>query len=114
MAKKKMYISITKANDEIRRLRRSNNTKRSELKSIPMEEAVKGFAAVSAGAALIGAVRAKTGDKFVGVPVEPLAAAIAATAGYMGEMPMLVSAASGMLAPYLADMTEDMMQPKPS
>ncbi len=109
---KKFYTSITKANDEVKRLRASKNRLRKEVKQAPMSDALKNFAAIQAGAAGSGAARATMGDEMMGVPVEPMGGGLLALTGYFMDSPFMVYAAAGFIAPYISEMTEEMLEKK--
>ena len=107
---KKFYTSITKANEEVKRLRASKSRLRKEVKTAPMADALKNFAAIQAGAAGAGAARATMGDQMMGVPVEPMGGGLIALAGYFMDSPFMVYAAAGFIAPYITEMTEEMLE----
>ena len=107
---KKFYTSVTKANDEVKRLRASKSRLRKEVKSAPMADALKNFAAIQAGAAGAGAAKATMGDELMGVPLEPMGGGLVALAGYFMDSPFMVYAAAGFIAPYVADLTEEMLE----
>lgn len=107
---KKQFNSITKANDEIKRLRSSKSRLSREVKTLPMGDALKNFASISAGAAALGVAKSTFGDELMDVPIEPMGGGAMALTGYFLEMPFLIYAAAGFLAPYIADLTEDMME----
>lgn len=107
---KKFYTSITKANDEVKRLRASKSRLRKEVKAAPLGDALKNFAAIQAGAAGAGAAKATMGDELMGVPLEPMGGGLVALAGYFMESPFMIYAAAGFIAPYVSELTEEMME----
>ena len=107
---KKFETSITKANDKIARLKGRNTRLSKDVKSAPMGDALKNFAAIQAGAAGAGAAKATMGDELMGVPLEPMGGGLVALAGYFMDSPFMIYAAAGFIAPYVSELTEEMME----
>ena len=105
----KKFNSLTKAKQKIESQMKELSKKRAEIKTLPMTEALSQFASVSAGAAAVGVVRGQLGEDLMGVPTEAAGALVTVTAGYFMRSPMLIGAAAGMLAPYIASKTEEML-----
>lgn len=105
----KKFTSLTKANQKIESQMKELSKKRAEIKTMPMKEALSQFASVSAGAAAVGVVKGQLGDELMGVPTPAAGALVTVTAGYFMRSPMLIGAAAGMLAPYIAEKTEDLI-----
>jgi len=89
--------------------RRDKSQKRqiANLKEKMESAPIMGAASTIAGAAALGAYRAKIGTEILGAPVEPLGAVAVAVAGVALKKPALVSFASGWVAPYIANIVED-------
>lgn len=105
----KKFTSLTKANDELQRKTKEISRKRAEIKEMPMKEAFTQFASVSAGAAAVGIVKGQLGEDIMGMPTEPAGALVTVTAGIFMKSPALIGAAAGMLAPYIAAKTEEII-----
>ena len=52
------------------------------------------------------------GDEMMGVPVEPMGGGLLALTGYFMDSPFMVYAAAGFIAPYISEMTEEMLEKK--
>ncbi len=103
----KKFTSLTKANQKIESQMKDLKRKRAEIKTMPMKDAITQFASVSAGAAAVGVVKGQLGDEIMGIPTEAGGALVTATAGVFMKSPVLMGLAAGMLAPYIAEKTED-------
>tara|TARA_R110000751_G_scaffold233579_3_gene334507 strand:- start:769 stop:1104 length:336 start_codon:yes stop_codon:yes gene_type:complete len=105
------FKSLTKANDAISRQTKELSRKRSEIKSMPMSTAITSFAAVQGGAIAVGAAKSQFGDTIaLGMPTESAGALVAVVAGYFMKSPMLINVGAGMLAPYIAERTQEMLE----
>lgn len=74
-----------------------------------MADSLKNFASISAGAAASGLTKSTLGEEIMGAPVEPLVGGGIAIVGYFMESPMMIYAAAGFLAPYISELTQDLM-----
>ena len=91
-------------------LERRDDRQRRQIRNLreKVEKAPMGAAAGTiAGAAALGAYKAKVGADMLGAPVEPVGGVALAVAGIALGKPMLLSFAAGWIAPYIAQMTED-------
>lgn len=105
MAEKKRTRYPTKGELERKddRQKRQIRNLRDKAESAPMGAA----AATIAGAAALGAFKAKVGPDLLGAPAEPIGGVALAVAGIALKKPMLLSLAAGWIAPYVAEMTEN-------
>lgn len=110
MAAPKFYTSTTRANTEIKKLRASKARLRKEVKDAPMSDALQNFAAIQAGAAGAGALQSAVGSEIMGIPSSPMVGGLLAVGGYFTGTTLAVYAAAGMIAPYISELTQDMLE----
>jgi hypothetical protein len=99
--------ALAKAQTALGTMRKKLTSVRAEQKASVMPSAVLGGACVLAGSATTGALRHYAGDEVMGVPVGLGAGLLLLGAGSWAGDPRMVLAAAGLMAPDLAEWTED-------